>query len=947
MTWFSRRINMRHKMKNTLNFLSFFGFLGLMLTTYVPLIAEQPVFEPFVSKIVRPGKKAEKISVPINGAKEIFLVADYEGDSYDSDQAIWADPVLIRKDGSRLDLTTVKPKETVLGWGTLYLDKNHQGKPLSIAGTNFKKGFWAHAPSMLRFELEGDFETFEAQIGLDSGSERGSVVFMVRDKPVEMPTREEYTKNFGLAPASPPVPPIAESEIEFNPEAAKRLLDNGIEELVFIRRATFNGNHIYTEYVNSTWMPGGGLCVLDLKSGKVREIAPEFTKNGVIGWFDVSFDARKIVFDFKKAPLEGYRIYEIDIDGDNLKQLTFPPENEAELVKKFQRDRGYHHGTDDMDPCYLPDGGIVFVSTRCQFSVLCDSSDNFTVRNIYRMNADGSGMLALSYSALSEATPVLMADGRILYHRWEYVDKSAGNAKSLWAMNPDGTGSAEVYGNSISFPETMIQARPVPGSENKIVMLGASHCCPNNALGTVILVDKNKDIRSLEAMRYITDDVAAFHHNGFHFKNDAGEWVHDMTGVPGRLFRNPYPVSEKLYIVSHKPKGLAWSQPNGYDLSLLDENGKDMPLLRDDSVSCWQPYPLKAREKLPVPKSIIDSQLAEDGLARCVVTDIYTGMENVERGEVKFIRILEQIPRPWEARKPYGDDHAGTTHAHSAVGNGSLSVKVQHGIVPVDEDGSAHFLVPAGKAIYFQALDENCNAIQTERTYVNYMPGEVRSCIGCHETPNSIPDSTVNRVPKALMRSASVPMPQPGQKESRLVFDYDRQIQPILDRNCIECHGKGNDSPDLRGTHSETYSVSYRNLLQLGNAKDKQLLGYRFHRDEDAAMNGIEYIRPNRTGALSSPLAAWLSGREKIEGEFPELQKYLDYLRKSHPDLKITKDELLVVSNWLDLNCLYHCSYWGRLHEKFRDHPNYRPEIPFEDVRLRTVPEIVTRTESP
>jgi mono/diheme cytochrome c family protein len=299
---------------------------------------------------------------------------------------------------------------------------------------------------------------------------------------------------------------------------------------------------------------------------------------------------------------------------------------------------------------------------------------------------------------------------------------------------------------------------------------------------------------------------------------------------------------------------------------------------------------------------------------------------------VKYIRILEQLPRPWSARKSYGDDHAGTTHAHSAIGVGSLSVKVQHGVVPVEEDGSAHFLVPAGKAIYFQALDENYCAIQTERTYVNYNPGEVRSCIGCHETPDVAPPYTATQ-PKAGLRTASVPGPQRTQTAAQLVFDYDRQIQPILDKHCVGCHGVGEMKAglDLTGTPLQTYSVSYHSLNKL--AAEKLLLGGRKYRDEDAAENGIEYIPPYQLGALSSPLAAMLHGRKQTSLDNPAVNQYTAKLAEVHVDLKLSDAEKLMITNWLDINCQFHPSYWGRLHAKFKEEPDYRPAFTFEDVR--------------
>ncbi len=899
---------------------------------------QEPPFKPAQTAIMLPGEAAQTLKVDLNGADDLYLVATYGNDSYDSDQAIWAEPTLFDAQGNAVRLTTLKPESVKTGWGAISTNKNHAGRPLSIAGQDFSFGFWAHAPSILHFKLGGKYARFETKVGLDTGSERGSSEFQVRGDPAPYPTEAEYKRT----PPPPSVPSVAEVEMAFNAEAAKELLDRGIEEILFIRRLTNTGTHIYTEYVDSEWLPGGGLCTLNLKTGKVREIAPELTKDGVVGWFDLSFDGKKIVFDFKKGPDDGYRVYEVDVDGSNLRQLTFPQEDEEELVQKY-RNR-YHHGTDDMEPCYLPDGGIVFATTRCQFSVLCDSGDGFTVKNLYRMNGDGSGMRPLSYSALSEATPTIMHDGRILYHRWEYVDKAAGNAKSLWAMKPDGSASSEIYGNSISFPETMIQARVLPDDPNKIVMLGASHCCPNNAVGTVIVVDTTKNIRDINAMTYITDDIAAFHHNGFHFKDEKGEWFHDLTGRPGRLFRNPYPLSGSAFLVSHKPKGLPWSASAGYDLSILDEKGRETQLLKDPSVSLWQPFPLTTRPKPMQPISVVevDEDLAEQGQACCIVTDIYVGMDGVRRGEVKYIRVLEQVPRSWSARKNFGDDSWGTTHAHSAVGNGSLSVKVQHGIVPVEEDGSAHFLVPASKAIYFQALDENFRAIQTERTYVNFNPGETRSCVGCHETPDmAAPRSAA--IPKALTRAPSIPSAQPGQTQTQLVFDYDRQIQPIFDKHCVSCHGPENAEGlagglDLRGDPQGTYSVSYNALVKLSTT-EKQILGYRKYRDEDAAMNGIEYIPPYRSGTLSSPLGAIVHGERKTSMDDAKLNEYTAKLAETHAELELSPTEKLVLTNWLDINCQYHPSYFGWLHAKFQGDSMFRPAITFEEARSRELPE--------
>jgi hypothetical protein len=939
------------------------------------------------------GSPALTLRADISGTDELWLTVGYGGDSYTADQAVWAEPTLYDHAGRATPLATLAPVSSQTGWGALLVNKALDNAPLAIGRQRYKTGFWAHGPSTIRFKLGGKYTRIETKVGLDPLSNHGSVTFHITAAPLPFPTLAEYTKNYGLhdkhgkplatplaarnasrraRPAPPPrVAAAAQTTFAFNPAAAKKLLDRGINELLFIRRPTLVSTHVYTDYVDSRWAPGGGLCALDLRTGTVREIVPQLTKDGVVAWFDLSFDAKKIVFDFKKSNREGYRIYEVNVDGTGLRQLTYPVADEATLVRTYGR--YYHHGTDDMDPCYLPDGGIAFVSTRCQFGILCDSSDGLTVRNLHRMNADGTAIRPLSYSPLSEATPTVLPDGRILYHRWEYVDKAAGNCKALWAMNPDGSASAEVYGNTISFPETKVQARAIPGSPNKIVMLGASHWL-TSALGSVIIVDTTKPLRSPTAMTYLTADVAAFGHDGFHFKNAAGKWAHSRDGKPGRLFRNPYPLAENLVLAARKSPGLPWQTRDGYDLVLLDAAGHDTPLLDDPAVSLWHPYPLTPRERPPVPvSSAIDEPLAARGLARCIVTDVYTGMENVQRGDVKYLRILEQLPRPWAAR--HNDN--GDTHgmSHSAIGVGFLSAKIQHGIVPVETDGSAHFLVPAGRAIYFQALDKNYCAIQTERTYVNYNPGETRSCVGCHETPDMAPArSRLTAKPRALQRPASHPAPQPGQTDPRLAFDFERQIQPILDRHCVTCHDGKNKTLapsrlDLRGTPSGRFNTAYHTLINL-DRKTRLLGGERRFRNEDSGSNDISYIPPYRTGALTSPLAALIHGwpalpaatalaaptltntAQEYSAEFARwnprsdahlaaanhLAAYTTKLHAAHKNLKLPPAAKLTLTNWLDLNCPYHPSYWGRKDARFQTRPDYRPLLTFDEYRSTTPP---------
>jgi hypothetical protein len=200
-------------------------------------------------------------------------------------------------------------------------------------------------------------------------------------------------------------------------------------------------------------------------------------------------------------------------------------------------------------------------------------------------------------------------------------------------------------------------------------------------------------------------------------------------------------------------------------------------------------------------------KLAVNNQAVCMVSDVYHGLANVKRGEAAYLRVLEQVPRPWAARRRWDGDLYDQQHA-CITKDTHLGLKVQHGIVPVESDGSAYFVVPAGANIFLQVLDRNYLALQTERTYVDYMPGEVRGCVGCHEVPHSASAKDIFTPRKAMKRPPSVPEPQPGEKDGRRTLDYAADVQPVWDRHCLTCHGpekpKGNRNlkyaaqPDFR-----------------------------------------------------------------------------------------------------------------------------------------------------
>jgi hypothetical protein len=674
-----------------------------------------------------------------------------------------------------------------------------------------------------------------------------------------------------------------------------------LERIVFVKRYTYQSTHYYTDFIDGCERFGGNICILSLDDGKVTELVPSMS-GGIFGRYDLSFDGKRIVFDWKEKRGKGFRIYEVGVDGTGLRQLTFDPPDEAERIRKYRIDDDYQHHTDDMHPCYLPNGDICFISSRCEYGILCDGPDYFTTTVLYRMDADGENMEKLSNSSVSEAFPAVMNDGRILYTRWEYVDKGATAVKCLWSMRPDGSGSVEIYGNDIDIPSAFIQGRAIEGANNLFVAIGSPHCCPTNGIGTVIRLDISKDIRSDEPMTYLTPDVRIplSGHDGFMHKRE-GKWVRDYSGP---LFIDPYPLSEKLFLVSHNVES-EWSDYDAWDLYLLDESGSTIALYDDPDISCYQPMPLRSRVRPPVIRSALDSELARKKLARVVVTDVYQGLDGIERGEIKYIRINEQIPRPWGARRFWGGDLYDQQHA-CITKDTHLGLKVQHGIVPVYEDGSAHFMVPADRNIMLQVLDENFMEVQRERTYVNYRAGETRACLGCHEKINNAALSK-SSMPSALGKSPALPGPQAGEQTGKRVLHYPSDVQPVLDKHCISCHGGEEPEAelDLTGTMTRHFSRSYENLIDRERGLMK-IIG-----ENHLKWENINYLPPKSLGSHASRLIKML-----LEG---------------HSDVKLSREEMVRLTTWVDSNAQFYGSYYGRRNIKYSKHPNFRPEPTFAE----------------
>jgi len=728
----------------------------------------------------------------------------------------------------------------------------------------------------------------------------------------------------------------------------------GFDEILFIRRPSFADNHFYTEFINyqpDVLRSDNGIFRYNLNTYTVTPVITSAdmpgSGAGVFYRFDLDWDASRIVFDYKNSVTEGYRIWMCDIDDpiNTLTQITTTPPDEAGNITEYWMPGiggdmdtfNFHY--DDMHPCFTQEDTIIFTSTRCKYTTLCDEDGTLVTPVLHRINLDGSGLEKLTDSPVSEFGPSMMSDGRVVYTRWEYVDKDSLYPKAGFAMNPDGTHVNEIFGLDQRWPPSMMYFRQIPDNPNKFVFVGTPHYDQGDNLGPIMVVDRNKDVRVHEdvdspvpaaAVTYVTPDVRIWREPGWDFWI-GGQWVRNgqtEEGIGGRLYTTPYPINENLFLVTCKyNENDPWYTRDAFDIYLIDTSGNHTQLVTQAGMSCWNPYPLKPRKKpmkinaLKFPAFLLPNGDPNQGLA--LVSDVYKGMDGVARGDVKYLRINMVVSRPWSAHRInlWGFLGEGGPHLSSTSWVAALWVRVQLGIVPVEDDGSAYFVVPADRNIFMQALDSEYREIQRERTYINFRPGEFRSCIGCHERSGEAPTPPFGsgETPMALQNDPCIPAPMPGEPAGTgywagwgtkvLYYPYD--IQPIFDAKCISCHSGGSPPAGLNLTGGITahYNTSYQSLA---SGSYCGLLIFENNDYWQEEYDFTEYLPPYSLGCYTSTLA------DKL---------YNDPAHRA----RVTDEELYKIFRWIDTNYQFYGTYYGRHHGGHSGHPNFRRMPTFEE----------------
>ena len=653
---------------------------------------------------------------------------------------------------------------------------------------------------------------------------------------------------------------------------------------------------------------GGELAVLKGLSpdGQVRRLAPAEGKAALLRP-DVAYDGKSVLFCMKPEAQKTYHLYEIGVDGKGLRQIT-------------------SGGYSDLDPAYLPSGGIVFLTSRANVYGGCApwAPQHITAR----CDRDGKNIYLLSVASEPEYSPSVLSDGRLIYTRWEYNDKGLNRIQSLWTMNPDGTGSSTYWGNQSTYPDHLGEARSIPGTP-LVMFNGMGH--HDMYRGCIGVVDPARGTNFPDGLWKVTAEVAWPEVGDGPVPTPALASDYHASGVFGG-YKSPYPLSRELFLVSaragQRHGGNSNSEPNrgNFKLYLMDIYG-NRELIHQGRGNVLYAQPLRQRQRPPVipdaverPGSEKDGKQVAAGIFYS--PDVCEGLPEQVRGKAKHLRVLEAVQRTYTTGcvdgggSPFGSgrnialDDRGLRNGNPerkvvdvAWGDGAIfagpaiaiasntRLKRVHGTVPIGGDGSVCFEAPPGKALYFQLLDENGLTLHSMRSWVNLMPGERRGCVGCHEGQVGTP--ATRTISSATRQPDRIAPPSWGVR----TLSYVEDIQPIFDKNCGKCHqgeGKARQKldltlrPDKRNRWGGIFPEPYITLTCGDNAVNNYASLPRAK--PTIAGNFFIWAVPYTT---IPPMTRW-SYRSPL---------ITLHLHGKHNGVKLTKEELGKLIAWVDTNC--------------------------------------------
>ncbi|MBT7166297.1 MAG: SUMF1/EgtB/PvdO family nonheme iron enzyme, partial [Victivallales bacterium] len=662
--------------------------------------------------------------------------------------------------------------------------------------------------------------------------------------------------------------------------STKALLENPLldfDQLLLVRRKANNLGLPANWQSNSMLRKNGygnDLAVLSpvRPGGKITTLYRP-ADDGFVGDVDLHPDGDRVLFS-KSDPKGPWQVYEYGLAGGT------PPQQVSPEAEPF---------INNYDACYLPDGDILYTSTAAMVAVPCVYG-GAPVAHLFRLDRETGASRQISFDQEHAWCPTVLNNGRILYLRWEYADLPHANSRILFHCNPDGTSQMEYYGSNSYWPNGVFYARPIPGLASQVVGIVSGHHGVRR-MGELVVFDPARGRREasgvVQRIPGFGQPVEAICADRLADKS----WPHFMHPFP--LGREDGRGSGKYFLVSAQP-----SSKHKWGVYLADSFDNMTLLAQQPGMAMLEPIPLRKTSAPPVIPERIDLK-RKDGLV--YLSDIYRGggLKGIPRGAVKSLRLFTYT---------YG--YRGFGGLYGSIGmDGPWDCRRILGTVPVESDGSAFFRVPANVPVAVQPLDKEGKAVQLMRSWFTAMPGETISCVGCHEAQNNTPPA------KLTLAARKAPTDLSDWRGKTRNFGFAREVQPVLDRNCIRCH---NDTTTFRG--KPVFSLLNEPMKTKWTSK---MSGHVNGRDggkfSEAYRNLHRYVRHPGIESDMHMLAPM-----EFHADSTEL---VQILRKGHFGVKLSAEDWDRLVAWIDMNTPFHGEWSGIVGEKAKTAEGVRADM--------------------
>lgn len=509
------------------------------------------------------------------------------------------------------------------------------------------------------------------------------------------------------------------------------------------RLDTLDGKNVgpAVEIVGREKAVGGKLMVIhpdgrlvDLTSGKLYDVSRPM----------VSFDGTRVAFSGLLTPKSQWYIFEINLDGSGFRQLTFEDRSRKVPVDPLnpRRNQGSFGRYGDFSPAYLPDGRIVFSSSRYpSLSASCGQR----ALNLYVMNGDGSGMHRITTERAGAIDPYVLSNGRVIFSHWvdnmntpapagsglrplEVEKNYAPSFWIFWSANPDGTEAGRYGFNDGNFKDRggVFQPREMPDGRIVYTYRSAGSLLGSTlATGIALLAPGVGDGNSIKG-------------------------IGDPTNLEGPHALSPTPLPDGRILFSYTlwakaatdEKGKTTAQFN-YGLYVTNDKFQEPSLVYDDpntdELDAVAVYPRKAQILPDIPEASLISDDPGIDLGTSVTLrnfNIYADLP------LDFKEIPSPFPGSIVAVDFYDDSQTFTTSEEFPL------IRKQPpqylGSVPVNPDGSFTATIPADRPIFWLMRTASGTVARTTtssptETFTSFVashdyfrPGQVAQCVGCH-----------------------------------------------------------------------------------------------------------------------------------------------------------------------------------------------------------------------